>query len=63
MPETLTTKNEKAVSGKTVADHIGVDVHTVRRWRYSGMPAVVYNRKLIRYYLSEVEEWLRTRKK
>jgi hypothetical protein len=55
-------QNEKPITGKELADHFAVDVHSVRRWRYLGMPALVYNPKLIRYYLSECEEWLRNRK-
>jgi hypothetical protein len=54
--------NEKLLSGKQIADHFGIDVHSIRRWRYQGCPAVIYNPKLIRYYLSEVEEWQRNRK-
>ena len=55
-------QNEQPVIGKVVADHFTVDVHTVRRWRYLGMPAEVYNPKMIRYYSSECETWLRNRK-
>jgi hypothetical protein len=55
-------QNEQPVTGKVIADHFAVDVHSVRRWRYLGCPAVIYNPKLIRYYLSEVEDWVRNRK-
>jgi phage terminase Nu1 subunit (DNA packaging protein) len=55
-------REEEQVNGRQIADHFQVDVHTVRRWRYDGCPCVVYNPVMIRYRLSEVEQWLRNRK-
>jgi hypothetical protein len=52
---------ESLRTGRQIADHYGVDVHTVRRWRYDGMPAVVLNPKMVRYRPSEVEAWHRSR--
>jgi hypothetical protein len=62
MKAAIQKRNEAPMSGREIADHYRVDVHSVRRWRYLGCPAEVYNPKLIRYYLSEVDEWLRNRK-
>jgi len=62
MKAAVQKRNETPRSGREIAEHYRVDVHSVRRWRYLGCPAEVYNPKLIRYYLSEVDEWLRNRK-
>jgi hypothetical protein len=46
-------------SGPYIARRLGVDAATVRKWRREGCPAEVYNAKMIRYRLSEVQAWLR----
>jgi hypothetical protein len=54
-------RKETPVSGREIAAFYSVDPHTVRRWRYDGCPCEVINAKLIRYYPSQVDAWLRSR--
>src|SRR5260370_26700400 len=57
----ISVETEPKRSGAEIANHYGVDVATVRRWRREGMPAIWYNPKLVRYELSKVDEWLRAK--
>jgi hypothetical protein len=61
MRATSKQRKETPVSGREVAAFYSVDVHTVRRWRYDGCPCEIINPKMIRYRLSEVDAWLRSR--
>jgi hypothetical protein len=61
MTTSISIDTEPKRSGAEIANHYGVDVATVRRWRREGMPAIWYNPKLVRYELSKVDEWLRAR--
>ena len=55
-------RREPELSGPTLAKLMDVKASTVRWWRRNGAPCVVYNGKLIRYRLSEVQAWLRSGK-
>jgi hypothetical protein len=61
LPEKSEQPTEKPVSGHEIADFYRVDVHTVRRWRYDGCPHDYINAKLVLYYPSQVDQWLRNR--
>jgi hypothetical protein len=52
---------EPLVTGAQVADHLTVHEGSVRRWRREGMPCHWFNSKMVRYRLSEVENWLRAK--
>lgn len=44
-----------------VAEFLNVSVRTVRKWRYEGaIDAVKVGRRLVRYRLRDVLEWLET---
>jgi hypothetical protein len=48
---------EKFLSGPSVAKTWDLDPATVRRWRREGAPYHILGNGLIRYRLSELEEW------
>lgn len=54
-------ESEPWVSSKVIAEHFGVSVKTVDRWRAKGAPHEPWGRKLMRYRVSDVESWLRSR--
>jgi hypothetical protein len=49
------------VTAAQLAHHFNLNVATIYRWRFEGMPAKEYNQRLFRYKLSEVERWLQAR--
>jgi hypothetical protein len=53
---------EPELSGPQLARQLDVEASTVRWWRRNGAPCIVYNPKMIRYRLSEVQAWLRSGK-
>ena len=52
---------EPELSGPALAQYFDVQPSTVRWWRRQGAPAIIYNPKLIRYRISEIQAWLRKR--
>ncbi len=52
---------EPWVRKQQVAEHFGVSERTLERWRAEGMPCRRLSSTLIRYRLSECEEWLSAR--
>jgi hypothetical protein len=57
------TLPEPELSGPRLARQLDVESSTVRWWRRHGAPCIIYNQKLVRYRLSEVQAWLRNGKK
>jgi predicted DNA-binding transcriptional regulator AlpA len=53
--------NEKLLSGPSVAKFWDLDPATIRRWRREGAPFHVLGSGLIRYRLSELEQWRASR--
>jgi phage terminase Nu1 subunit (DNA packaging protein) len=53
---------ERELSGPQLAKLLDVKASTVRWWRRNGAPCVIYNEKMIRYRLSEIQAWLRSGK-
>jgi excisionase family DNA binding protein len=51
--------DDSLLTTEQVAEYLGVDPATVRRYRERGMPAIVLpGGQTIRYFKSEVEQWL-----
>jgi hypothetical protein len=50
---------EPELSGPALARALDVQASTVRWWKRNGAPCIIYNAKLIRYRLSEIQTWLR----
>jgi len=58
--EIHTRPNEQLVTAEQVAEHFGVTVGTVNAWvRHHRIPCVRPSRRVVRFYLSEVESALR----
>jgi predicted DNA-binding transcriptional regulator YafY len=53
---------EKPVSIEVVAEHLGVSVGTVRRYRREcGLPHYYSSSKRLHFFLKDVNEWLKAR--
>jgi len=55
-----TLTDEPELSGPALGHRLGVKASTVRWWRRCGAPCVIYNEKMIRYRLSEIQRWLKS---
>lgn len=52
---------EELLTTDQVAKALNVTVKTVRKWRYEGqLPAVKVGKRLVRYRMRDILEWLRT---
>lgn len=52
---------EAYVTGRQLADMMGVSERTVERWRRQGMPSVVWGRKARRYRPSLAMAWAQSK--
>lgn len=54
----METKVNNLLSKKQLSERLHVSVSTIDRWRKQGMPYKRTGVKLVRFELSEVQEWL-----
>jgi predicted DNA-binding transcriptional regulator AlpA len=56
---TTVEHRERLLTTREVADWVGVDVHTVHRWRWDGRgPRFLRVESGYRYRVSDIEDWL-----
>lgn len=57
----MNTAVNNLLSKQQLSEHLQVSVTTIDRWRKQGLPCTRVGVKLIRFDLSEVNEWLEKR--
>lgn len=58
MSATVLIARDGYLTRAELAGHLGVSEKTIARWEKLGMPSEVWGRRLIRYKLDRVENWL-----
>ena len=57
------TKRRELLSAKDIADRIGCDAKTIRRWRREGsLPNAIVIGGIVRWEAGDIEDWLQRRK-
>ena len=57
------SNQEELLTMKELSEYLKVSRITINKWIAEGMPREVYGKRVIRYKLSEVLEWLSQRDK
>jgi len=58
MSESVTIVRTGYLTRSELAAHLGVSEKTIARWGAAGMPSERWGRRLVRYRLDRVEDWL-----